>query len=217
MYYHLTKLHTLGTTSEQFVLCQTSFRLLYQNPHHKMKILQPKCFTYPIRKNNLQQYVLENDLDRRSVIQKPIDHVDSLENFPHLEEEDLSNITCGSYQLRLSSSYIQEHIDEEADIFVHREDPGLIQLKLQSRHISSRKYTLWIQFNETQIIATYCKCRAGARVVGVCSHVAAVLWFLGFSRHTQSECSYGVQKWSDSLQDAAVIGDSDSDDSVCEE
>lgn len=169
------------------------------------------------QKNNLQQYVLENGLDRRSVIWKPIDQVDSLENFPKLDEEDLSNITCGSYQLRLSSSYIQEHIEGEADMFVHREDPGLIQVKLQSRHVSSRKHSLWIQFNETQIIATYCKCRAGARVVGVCSHVAAVLWFLGFSRHAQRECPYGVQNWGDSLEDAAVIDDSDSDDSVCEE
>lgn len=51
----------------------------------------------------------------------------------------------------------------------------------------------------------------------VCSYVAAVLWFLGFSRHAQRECPYGVQNWGDSLQDAAVIDDSDSDDSVCEE
>lgn len=50
MYYQLTTFHTLGTTSEQFVLCQTSFRLISQNPHHKMKTLQPKGFTYPIRK-----------------------------------------------------------------------------------------------------------------------------------------------------------------------
>lgn len=166
------------------------------------------------QKNYLQQYVLENGLDRRSVIWKSID---TLDGFPQLDEEDLSNITCGSYQLRLSSSYIQEHIEGEADIYVHREDPGLIQVKMQSRHVSSRKHTLWIQFNETQVIATYCKCRAGARVVGVCSHVAAVLWFLGFSRHEQRSGSYGVQNWGDSLQDAAAIDDSDSNDSVCEE
>lgn len=60
------------------------------------------------QKNNLQQYILENVLDR-SVILKPIDHADSLENFQLLDKEDLSNITCGSYmyQLRLSSCYIQ--------------------------------------------------------------------------------------------------------------
>lgn len=51
----------------------------------------------------------------------------------------------------------------------------------------------------------------------VCSYVAAVLWFLSFSRHATRECSYGVQNGGDSLQDAAVIDDSDSDDSVCEE
>lgn len=77
------------------------------------------------QKNNLQQYILENVLDR-SVIWKPIDHADSLENFQRLDKEDLSNITCGSYmyQLRLSSCYIQKHIEGEVDIFVHREDPA---------------------------------------------------------------------------------------------
>lgn len=58
------------------------------------------------QKNNLQQYILENVLNR-SVIWKPIDHADSLDNFQRLDEEDLSNITCGSYQLRLSFCYIQ--------------------------------------------------------------------------------------------------------------
>lgn len=104
------------------------------------------------QKKNLEQYVLKNVLDRRSVIWKPIDHADRLENFQRLDEEDLSNITCGSYQLLLSFCYIQLHIKWEVDIFVHREDPGLIQVKLQSRHVSSRKYSLCIQFNETQIM-----------------------------------------------------------------
>lgn len=104
------------------------------------------------QKKNLEQYVLKNVLDRRSVIWKPIDHADRLENFQRLDEEDLSNITCGSYQLRLSFCYIQQHIKWEVDIFVHRKDPGLIQVKLQSRHVSSRKYSLCIQFNETQIM-----------------------------------------------------------------
>lgn len=35
--------------------------------------------------NQLQQYVLENGVDKRSVIWKPLD---SLENFPRLNEED---------------------------------------------------------------------------------------------------------------------------------
>lgn len=59
------------------------------------------------QKKNLEQYVLKNVLDRRSVIWKPIDHADRLENFQRLDEEDLSNITCGRYQLRLSFCYIQ--------------------------------------------------------------------------------------------------------------
>ena len=51
----------------------------------------------------------------------------------------------------------------------------------------------------------------------MCSHVAAVLWFLGYFRHEERGSPYGVQNWGDSLEDAALIDDSDSDDSVVEE
>lgn len=37
-----------------------------------------------------------------------------------------------------SSSHIQKHIDGETNMFVYREHPDLIQVKLQFRHVSSR-------------------------------------------------------------------------------
>ena len=40
-----------------------------------------------------------------------------LDDFPRLDDEQLRHLTCGTYQLKLSSSYIQEHIDEESDIY----------------------------------------------------------------------------------------------------
>jgi hypothetical protein len=74
------------------------------------------------------------------------------------------------------------HCDLKNMIFVHQEDDHLIRVRLQSRHTSSRTYLLWIEYSPTQITAWYCKCRAGARVVGVCSHIAS-LWYLGYARH----------------------------------
>lgn len=111
------------------------------------------------------------------------------------------NITCGVYQLKLSPSYIQEYLDDESQILIHKEDPGLIRVKINSRHTSSKQYLLWIQFTESTISAWYCKCRTGARVVGVCPYIASVLWYLGFARHIEKQL-YGVRNWEEFVEDA---------------
>ena len=51
---------------------------------------------------------------------------------------------------------------------------------------------------------TAMQCRAGARVVGMCSHVAAIIWF-------QERCK--VRKWGEHIEDAALyqIDSSDSE------
>lgn len=126
-----------------------------------------------------------------------------------MDEEQLRSITCGVYQLRLSPSYAQEHVEGDCSIQVHREEPGLLRVKLQSRHVSSRSYLLWIQYDEGEVKAWYCKCRAGARVVGMCSHVAAILWYLGYARH-QRDKKLGVQDWGEFVDDATLVDDSDS-------
>ncbi|XP_062579084.1 uncharacterized protein LOC134241007 [Saccostrea cucullata] len=167
------------------------------------------------RVNILQIFVEENALDKRSSSWEVSS--DSL-NVPKLDEEELRNLTCGVYQLRLCPSYIQEYIEGDADILVHKEHPGLIRVKLQSRHISSKKYMLWIQYTESAVTAWYCKCCGGARVVGVCSHIASVVWYLGFARHNVGDVSAtGIQNWGEYVKDAAVIDASDNDDSDIEE
>uniref|UniRef100_A0A8W8M755 DDE Tnp4 domain-containing protein n=1 Tax=Magallana gigas TaxID=29159 RepID=A0A8W8M755_MAGGI len=74
--------------------------------------------------NALQQHVEEHHLDRRSVCWEP---VDDLKGFPYLDEEQLRNLTCGIYQLRLSPSYAQEHLEGNCQIHVHKEEPGLVR------------------------------------------------------------------------------------------
>mgnify|MGYP003546473976 FL=1 len=181
--------------------------------------LASKMKDLSVRINTLQLEVEEKHLDRRSVKwRKP----DKLLCFPRLDEQQLRDLTCGSYQLKMSTSYIQEHIDGECDIQFHQEYQNLIRVKLQSRHASSKSYMLWIIYSFNNIESWYCKCRSGARVVGVCSHVAAILWYLGFARYTQME-SIGVRDWGVHVSDAANIpeivddSDSESDESTVEE
>lgn len=123
--------------------------------------------------NQLKEHVEVNHLDRRSVCWKEIDEVT---DFPYLDEEGLRALTCGTYQLRLSSSYAQEHMEGDCIIQMHKEEHGLLRIRMRSRHVSSKSYQLWIKYGDGTIIAWYCKCRAGARVVGMCAHTASIVW-----------------------------------------
>ena len=44
-------------------------------------------------------------------------------------------------------------------------------------------YRTCVQFDSTQVMARYCACKAGTRIVGCCSHMAAAVWFLSYERH----------------------------------
>ncbi|WAR15573.1 hypothetical protein MAR_005678 [Mya arenaria] len=138
------------------------------------------------------------------------------EDFPRLTEDILRTLTCGVYQLKLCPGYIQEHLEGDEDIRVHKERSGLIRVRLQSRHVSAKQYNLWIKFNNYEILGWYCKCRSGSRIVGMCAHCAAVIWYLGYGKH---RClgALGVRDWSEYVDDASVVpptvdsSDSDSD------
>lgn len=64
------------------------------------------------------------------------------------------------------------------------------------------------------LIVTSNSCRAysisdssktGARVVGVCAHIATVLWYLGYARHIQDSKNIGVRNWAEYVEDAANV------------
>jgi hypothetical protein len=154
-------------------------------------------FFYSFQINALKTYVVENKLERRSAQWVPID--DSEVSFPQLMEEQLRSNTFGVYQLKLSSSYIQEYMDGESRICVHKDDNNLIRARMQSRHASSKKYVLWITYSETEVLSWYCICRPGACVVGVCAHIAAIIWYLSGAR---DRTAFGVPDWSTYLSDA---------------
>lgn len=90
--------------------------------------------------NHMKTFVDENGLQRKTAAWKSSSEVD-LDSFRRLDVEELRNLTCGTNQLRLSSKYMQEHLDGESDIYFNEQ---LLRAKIQSRHISSKKYQLWI-------------------------------------------------------------------------
>lgn len=61
--------------------------------------------------------------------------------------------------------------------------------KIQSRYTSSKKYFWWIKINNDDphdpIVGWFCECKAGARTVGCCAHLATIIWYLGNRKHSQ--------------------------------
>lgn len=104
--------------------------------------------------------------------------------FP-LSEEDVRQLTFGTYQIRQANSYIREHVDETGQyaIDVSQMESDLIHCRLQSRHSSSTLYNLWIKFTDCAVTSWYCQCKSGARTLGCCSHICSVIWYLGCYRH----------------------------------
>ncbi|CAC5404606.1 unnamed protein product [Mytilus coruscus] len=104
------------------------------------------------------ELMVENDgLDKRSYKWSKIDSTDFDIEFPRLNEEELRNLTLGTYQLKMAKSYTEEHFDSEGkyEVLVSTEDQFLLSAKIQSRHISSKCYQLWISFNECVVLGWY--------------------------------------------------------------
>lgn len=89
--------------------------------------------------NQLKEQVEEQHLDRRSVCWKEVSEV---MDFPQLDEERLRELTCGSYQLRLSSSYAQEHIEGDCAIHTHRRGWSFENSHAEQAHIIKNIPTL---------------------------------------------------------------------------
>ncbi|XP_062587204.1 uncharacterized protein LOC134248846 [Saccostrea cucullata] len=203
------------------IICAISNKFLppLSSAHEDEVAMAAKMLHLSRQVNTLKERVERENLNSRKTTMWT--NASSIQDFPQLSEEQLREITCGTYQLKLSRFYIQEHLEGNQDILVHREDPHLLKVKMQSRHVSSKSHVLWISYNAAEVTAWYCLCKTGARVVGVCAHVASILWYLGYARYIQDTDNVGIKNWSAYVKDAAslpeTIDTSDSDDSIIEE
>ena len=154
--------------------------------------------------NCLKERIERDHLERRPSNWLSVSSAgDCFNDFPKLQEDDLRQLTLGVYQLKLAKSYSVEHLntDSSYEMFVNKQDEGLLMGKIQSRHVSSRSHKLWIEYDDVMVKGWYCQCRSGARVVDTCAHVASVVWFLGCARHRDIDFNVSVD-WSAYLTDA---------------
>ncbi|PJE78136.1 hypothetical protein CI610_02933 [invertebrate metagenome] len=132
----------------------------------------------------------EPDLSRRAKSQWQKLEAAQLE-FPRLDQEYLETLACGTYQVKLAPGYISEHLTADGDyeVMAYQHSSDLIRCQIRSRHQSQTKYNIWIQYSVTEqppIQNYYCTCPTGQRTVGMCAHIASVLFYLGVYVHSQS-------------------------------
>lgn len=116
-------------------------------------------------------------------------------------------------QLKQAISYTEEHLDNDGEYELQLLKPqnNVVQVKLQSRHTSSKVYKLWIEYSADDTTGWYCKCKAGARTVGCCAHNASVLWFLGYYRYQEKNISRPSRSYGENIFNAF---DEDSEDEL---
>jgi len=114
-----------------------------------------------------------------------------LPSFPQLTQEDLKLLTLGTYQLELAKEYANQHLKNKTpyEIQIHiEEETNIVRVKIGSRMSKRTNHTGWIEFTPfgtgmSSIEGFCCTCKVGARVVGMCSHLCSVIWFLSYARH----------------------------------
>lgn len=80
-------------------------------------------------------------LEKRDVRWKAIDSHNVA--IAHLTEEEIWQLPSGVYQIRLAMSYTHEHLTEgKYESFFNYDYTGILCAKIQSRHISAKKYLL---------------------------------------------------------------------------
>ena len=96
-------------------------------------------------------------------------------------------------------------------------------MRFNSRHSNRKTYIATVQFDEENVNPVrgyYCTCISGARDLGCCVHVAAVLWHMGVQRakidptmHPLSAAKL-LQTINDTMQYSKSDDDNDDDEDI---
>ena len=162
------------------------------------------------KSNNLAERVRSEHWLTRKANWRNVDEA-LLFSFPRLTQEDLKLLTLGTYQLELAKEYTNQHMKQKTpyEIQVHIEDEeNIVRAKIGSRMSKQTTHTGWIEFTlfsagPCNIEVFCCTCKVGARMIGMCSLLCSVIWYLSYARHQDfTPPSYSL---ADNILNAAEI------------
>lgn len=78
-------------------------------------------------------------MGQRSSMWKEMDAAGLSTDFPILIEEEICNITLGTYQMKMPKAYSHEQLQEDGahDILIAEDVPNIVGTKIRSRHFSA--------------------------------------------------------------------------------
>ena len=142
---------------------------------------------------------------------KKIEDIDF--EFPKMSLDEFRLLFFGTYQIKQARTYVEEHFNMDSDFIVEVDNSiaDIVRCSIQSRHSNAHKYKAWIQYSLTSnpIRARYCQCKAGGRTVGRCAHIASVIWYLCYARHTDFIYSAGRRRIEQAIAEAELSSDDD--------
>ena len=153
-------------------------------------------------------------MNQRTYAWGKIEANDVVPDFTILTEEEIRQITLGIYQVKMAKSYTAKHVQEDGnyEILDSKITENVVVARIQSCHVSAKKYLCWIRYQDGVVTSWYCKCKSGSRFVGCFAHITSVVWYLSFGRHQQKPV-LGVRDWAVPQEEAArVINETDSDE-----
>ncbi|GLV33380.1 hypothetical protein CBL_20126 [Carabus blaptoides fortunei] len=169
------------------VYCRTA-GFLYNDKSQQHEIVQRMYYTLKTIKL-LAQIVAYANYDRKNEPFQQISSEDLLD-FPRLSVDQLKLLFTGSYQLSQAVSYLGELINDDNSLTLSflKVDASIVRFKVRSRHINSKTYKSYIQYDAASsglngIKGYCCNCANGLRTVGYCSHVASVIYYLSNARY----------------------------------
>lgn len=169
-----------------------------------VSVIQERIF----EENYLADFVELHNLNRKRAQYRSITVEINNIDFPRMEYEDLILISLGIYQIKQARSYYGEHIRQDGSYIIevcrevddellsnlniiNNENTWLLRGKIASRHISSKKYYIYILIDATlngrYAIKNYCcNCIVGRRTIGCCAHIMTLIWYLSWARYQTS-------------------------------
>ena len=153
--------------------------------------------------NRLETILIDFHIDKKRKDYTKISP-NSVPDFPKLTINDIEeNITFDPYQVSQAQSYIKENFKSPnnslIELYVDNNqifdnNTVLLRARIQSRHVSSKKYFTYVTYdktikNHTAIKDTICTCNTDKRTVGTCAHATSAILYLSNTRYEKTKKS----------------------------
>ncbi|CAF1556584.1 unnamed protein product [Rotaria magnacalcarata] len=221
----LDDLHTFGYKTKMpcflrdyfAIVCAliNTYRPLFIADISKDDAIADRMLRLATQSNNIKTYVDRlKSKSEKSLKWTLLNAKYSVKDFPRMTFNELNDLTLGTFQLKQAKKYAVEHLSNNGsfNIKIAKQRDDLIRAQILSRHKSAILYDVWVQYNKNEILGWYCRCPNGCRVVGCCSHIASVTWFLSFARYHPEALRESASSYLNSITDAPNYSDVSDDD-----